>query len=202
MPERKRQRRKDARPEEILTAALQEFGEKGFASASMGSIATRAGIARTTIYLYYDSKDAIFEAALLDRLGGMIASATDLLAIDAPFATVLERVLRTYYDRIVGTDAAVLLRVMIAESGRFPALSVFLRDNMLASVEALLTRLISIGIQRGEVRAEVAALDLNVVLAPAVFAVVFGLMFGETAPLDKERYIRSHLQIILNGLRG
>jgi AcrR family transcriptional regulator len=198
----KRQRRKEARPEEILSAALAEFGEKGFGATSMGSIAARAGIARPTVYLYFATKDAIFEAAVTDRMGGMLAHAQGLLAYDAPFDQILELVLRNYYDRIVGTDAAVLMRVLIAEGGRFPALVSFFRGNMLASVETLLARLIAKGIASGEVRPDVQDLDLKVIFAPAVFTVVFSLIFGDLPAAQKERYIRSHLSLLLDGLRA
>lgn len=198
----KRQRRKEERPEEIISAALAEFGEKGFGATSMGSIAARAGIARPTVYLYFATKDAIFEAAMMDRLGGMLARAQGILAHDAPFEQILEQVLRNYYDRIVGTDAAVLIRVLIAEGGRFPALVNFFRINMLASVESLLASLIAKGIARGEVRPEVKELDLKVIFAPAVFAMIFGLIFGDQPAAKQERFIRSHLTLLLDGLRA
>lgn len=202
MPDTKHQRRKDARPDEIISAALAEFGDKGFASTSMGSIAARAGIARPTVYLYYPTKDAIFEAAVTDRMGGMVSRAQDIMAVDAPFDDMLERVLRNYYDRIVGTDAAVLIRVLIAEGGRFPALTAFFRTTMLGTLESLLATLISKGIARGEVRAQVQEMDLKVVIAPAVFTMVFGLIFGPMDADAKERFIRSHLALILHGLKG
>lgn len=196
------QRRKQARPDEIISAALAEFGEKGFAATSMGSIAARAGIARPTVYLYYATKDAIFEAAVMDRMGDMLSRAHDILAVDAPFDHMLEQMLRNYYDRIVATDAAVLIRVLVAEGGRFPALARFFRSNMLGAGEALLAKLISIGIARGEVRPEVQALDLKVIIAPAVFNMVFGLIFGKMPEEEKESFIRSHISIILRGLQA
>lgn len=202
MPQTKHQRRKDARPDEIISAALAEFGEKSFASASMGSIAARAGIARPTVYLYYPTKDAIFEAGVTDRMGGMVSRAQDILALDAPFDDLLEQVLRNYYDRIVGTDAAVLIRVLIAEGGRFPALTAFFRATMLGTMEGLLAALVAKGIARGELRADVQDMDLKVIIAPAVFTMVFGLVFGPMDSDAKERFIRSHLSIILNGLRA
>ncbi|WP_022704265.1 TetR/AcrR family transcriptional regulator [Pseudorhodobacter ferrugineus] len=202
MPDTKHQRRKDARPDEIISAALAEFGDKGFASTSMGSIAARAGIARPTVYLYYPTKDAIFEAAVTDRMGGMVSRAQDILAVDARFDLMLEQVLRSYYDRIVGTDASALIRVLIAEGGRFPALTSFFRTTMLGTMEGLLSALVAKGIAQGELRAAVQDMDLKVIIAPAVFTLVFGLIFGPMDDTAKERFIRSHLSIILNGLRA
>jgi AcrR family transcriptional regulator len=198
----KRQRRKEARPDEILSAALAEFSDKGFAGASMGSIAQRAGIARPTVYLYYATKDAIFEAAVMDRMGGMVSRAQGILAVNAPFDDVLEQVLRNYYDRIVGTDAAILIRVLIAEGGRFPELAAFFRANILGAIEGLLADLVAKGIAQGELPAAVQTLDLKVIIAPAVFTMVFGLIFGDMPAAQKERFIRSHISLILHGLRG
>jgi hypothetical protein len=124
------------------------------------------------------------------------------MAVDAPFAQVLEQVLRNYYNRIVGTDSGILIRVLVAEGGRFPALTGFFRTTMLVSVEGLLARLVQIGIARGEVRADVAALDLKVILALAVFTVVFGLIFGDMSPSEKEHFIKSHIDLILRGLQA
>ena len=55
-------RRKDTRPAELLDAALAVFAEKGFAAARMEDIAARAGAAKGTLYLYFPSKEAVFEA--------------------------------------------------------------------------------------------------------------------------------------------
>src|SRR5258708_24156362 len=56
------QRRKEARPEEILTAALDVFVERGFARARLEEVARRAGVTKGAIYLYFKSKKAPFKA--------------------------------------------------------------------------------------------------------------------------------------------
>src|SRR5688500_16252429 len=63
------QRRKDARPQEILNAALRVFAKKGFAAARIDDIAAEAGIAKGTVYLYFDSKEAMFKGLLREVLG-------------------------------------------------------------------------------------------------------------------------------------
>ncbi|SLN15808.1 TetR/AcrR family transcriptional regulator [Roseisalinus antarcticus] len=201
MSESRRRRRKDARPEEIIDAALAEFAEMGFAGTSMGRIAARAGIARPTVYLYFETKDAIFEAAVADRMGGTVARAQDILTRDIPFDTLFTQLLENYYTHVVGSDAPALFRVLIAEGRRFPGLVTLFSERMLGAIEDVLHKAIAHGIARGEVRPEVATLDLRVVFAPAVMAMIWGLIFDEVAPLDRSRYMRSHLDIILRGLR-
>ncbi|MBN9571393.1 MAG: helix-turn-helix transcriptional regulator [Alphaproteobacteria bacterium] len=68
-------RRKDARPAEILEAALTVFAEKGFAAARMEDISRRAGVTKGTIYLYFDSKESLFKALIRQSISPAIAGA-------------------------------------------------------------------------------------------------------------------------------
>ncbi len=62
--EAKAEAKRDQRRREILDAAKDLFAERGFHSASISEIIKRAGIARGTFYLYFNSKDAVFESIL------------------------------------------------------------------------------------------------------------------------------------------
>src|SRR5215218_10567990 len=62
-------RRSEARPGEIVTAALDLFVEKGFASTRMDEIAKRAGVTKGTVYLYFPSKDDLFRAVVEEMMG-------------------------------------------------------------------------------------------------------------------------------------
>ena len=72
-PSRQRQRRKDARPLELLDAALELFVEKGFAAARAEEVAQRAGVSKGTLYLYYPSKEELFKAVIVRNLSSRIA---------------------------------------------------------------------------------------------------------------------------------
>src|SRR5208337_2823448 len=90
------QRRKDARAPEILDAALACFAEKGFAATRMDDIAARAGITKGTIYLYFESKEAVFKALARQELGGRIAEVTQRVdAFEGATADLLRAVLAT-----------------------------------------------------------------------------------------------------------
>src|SRR3954467_868431 len=54
-------RRAEARPDEVLDAALELFVEKGFQNTRVEDIATRAGLSKGAVYLYFPSKEAILE---------------------------------------------------------------------------------------------------------------------------------------------
>ena len=201
MSESKRQRRKDDRPAEIIAAALLEFHEKGYAATSMGSIAARANIARSTVYLYFADKEVLVTRAFQDRIATVLDRAQgDPFASDEDFETLFRRMLTVIYTDMVGSDAVVLLRIMIAEGGRVPALARAYHGSVFARVEAMLDRLIDYGIERGEVRAQVGAYDRKLMVAPVLVAAVWRLTFDEIDPLDMPSYIAGHVDIVTNGL--
>src|SRR5438552_12594942 len=68
-----RQRRKEARPQELLAAALELFVEKGFAATRSEEVAARAGVAKGTLYLYYPSKEDLLKAVVRENLSALIA---------------------------------------------------------------------------------------------------------------------------------
>ncbi|HEY7971303.1 MAG TPA: helix-turn-helix domain-containing protein, partial [Xanthobacteraceae bacterium] len=51
-----------AKRRQILDGAMAVFLEKGFDAASMGEIARAAGVSKGTLYVYFDDKQALFDA--------------------------------------------------------------------------------------------------------------------------------------------
>ncbi len=199
---RPRRRRKEARPAEIVEAGLLEFADKGFAAARLEDVATRAGIAKGTIYRYFESKEALFEAALLSRampvLDGVEA------AVDT-FPGSSEDLLRLLITRIhaelVGSDLHILLRVIIADGVRFPAISEAYYHRILSKGRALLRRIVERGVARGEFEAGAAADLPMVAIAPALMAAIWRMTFDRYDPIVPERFLAAHLDLVLNGLR-
>ena len=70
-----RKRRKEARPSELLAAALELFVEKGFAATRLEDVASRAGVAKGTLYLYYENKEALFKAVIQEGVIPVIVDA-------------------------------------------------------------------------------------------------------------------------------
>lgn len=196
-------RRKDARAPEILDAALAAFSEKGFAATRMDDIARRAGISKGTIYLYFDSKEAVFKAlaarmvgARVGEIGAMIeqfqGSTPDLLRL------VLERV-----GTIVSTgDIAVLPRMVIAEAGNFPELARHWRSEVVDRGLALWESVIRRGQERGEFRVIPPEHAARLCMAPLIIVALWRSVFGrfDTAPYDYHGLIEAHIDVLLRGL--
>jgi AcrR family transcriptional regulator len=201
MAQTKRRRRKDARPEEIITAALLEFREKGYAGSSIAGIAARADIARSTVYLYFDDKEALIRWACEDRIAAVFDAAQEgALSHDVPFEVAFRSLLDGVYARIVQTDALVLLRILIAEGDRFPELTAFYHDTILRRALGLLERMIASGVARGALRPEVAQHDVKLIMAPVMLAGIWRLTFDDLQTIDIARFIDGHVDIVTNGL--
>ena len=128
-------RRKEARPSEILEAALAVFAEKGFAASRMTDIAERARVSKGTIYLYFKSKEAVFRALVREMLVPRLNEAAEIVrAHDGPKAALLAQILRTIGQFLVTSNRAVLPKMVIAEAGNFPDLARIYREELVERI--------------------------------------------------------------------
>lgn len=196
-------RRKDARPGEIIAAAFQEFDERGFGQTALADIAARAGISRTTIYLYFDTKEAIFEAAIRDRIERTIDEAAQTVRTpQGDFRTIFTQVIGLIYDRLVLSDASVILKVLIAEGRTIPDMVSFYRNEILRKGERTIGALIQRGIATGELSADCAEFDVRVFVAPAIMSAIWRRVFDDIDPLDVEHFKQSHVRLVCDALLG
>src|SRR5205085_12438941 len=151
-------RRKDERAPEILGAALACFSEKGFAATRMEDIARRAGISKGTIYLYFESKEAVFKALAQRVVGSRVGELGALVqAFEGPTSDLVRLVL-THIGSIVSTgDVAVLPRMVLAEAGNFPELAEHWRHQVIYRDLQIWESIIRSGQARGQFRAHAAA---------------------------------------------
>lgn len=200
-PEQKRQRRKDARPSEILEAGLALFAERGFAATRLEDVAKRAGIAKGTVYLYFSSKESLFEAALKDR---MVSTMEGVGELTASFAGSTEELLRLVLARIYGQmiegDAGVLLRILIGEGDRFPDLVTLYREISLAKGIATMKGILKRAEARGELRVSADDVDPRMIVAPIAILAIGGKVFGQESLTDRDKFLDRHLDLVLRGL--
>lgn len=194
-------RRKHARPAEIRRAALEELAENGIAGSTLAGIAKRAGISRTTVYLYFDTKQDIFEAVARDSVGQTIEEATALLdELDGTFEELFTVVIGQVYTKVVQGDAHVILRALVAEGQSNSEIVAFYHREILSKGETLIRRLIDWGIARGAVAPTAAVIDPRVIVAPALFAGIWRLVFEAQEPLELKAFKRDHVALALEGL--
>ncbi|HZF97458.1 MAG TPA: TetR/AcrR family transcriptional regulator [Pseudoxanthomonas sp.] len=198
-----RRRRKDERPGEIAAAALQVFAEKGFAAARLDDVAKAAGVSKGTIYLYYPSKEALFEAVVLNAFGPLLEQASHA-AIDTERSCeeVLGFVIGAMYRQIVATKRREIMRLVIAESSRFPHLVEFYHREAISRGKSIMSVILQRGVASGEFRDCLAIRHPEIVMGPVVLAVIWKLVFDPIEPLDLEHHVQAHLDLILGGLRA
>jgi AcrR family transcriptional regulator len=196
-------RRKDARPQEILEAALSVFAEKGFAAARMDEIASRASVSKGTIYLYFPSKEAVFRALVQATLARRVS---DLAAVarhhKGPIAPLLRELLQRFGHFIATSDLVVLPKMVIAEAGNFPDLARIYREEVVERGLSLLERLMQIGMERGEFRKLPVNHAARLCVAPLLLAAIWRTTFArlDRAPYDYAGLIEAHVSTLLRGL--
>jgi AcrR family transcriptional regulator len=192
---------KSGKVNDIIAAALEEFFQQGFAAARLDAIAERAGIGKGTIYLYFDSKEALFEAAVRSIVAPIFAQVERAsIAPQGSASDMLRMLIRTFYERIVGTERRRILRLLIAEGPRFPRLVSFYHGEVVSRGMAGLQGILRYGVARGEFRADLPIDYPQVIVGPALVGAIWQLLFNELEPLDLEGLCNAHIDVILNGL--
>jgi AcrR family transcriptional regulator len=196
-------RRKQARPGEILDAALTVFAAKGFAAARMEDIARQAGVTKGTIYLYFENKEAVFKSLVREAVGTTLATvAADVASFEGSARVLLRLVLTRMVQMLVESDKVVLPKIVIAESANFPWLAQFYRFEVIERGLTLLTGLVKRGIERGEFRDLPPEHIARIVIAPVLLSAIWRVTFShlDPEPYDFKGLIGVHLDILFRGL--
>lgn len=196
-----RRRRKEARPAEIIAAAMALWGDRGFAATRLEDVAQRAGISKGTIYLYFASKEALFEAAIREQLVHTFHSALDESALgDLSTEDVLRRLFQTVRQRLLDEDAIVLFRVLLGEGQRFPQIVELYREVALNRGFELMRGLLKRGVARGELRPGAEAIDPRMLMGPLMMGALTSKLLGEQLPTVDDAFIEQHIAVVMGGL--
>lgn len=200
-----RQRRKDARPQELLDAALDLFVERGFAATRTEDVALRAGVSKGTLYLYYPSKEELLKAVIRHHVVNQIAEGAQVCRDFAgPSAELLALVLRMWWERIGETQASGIVKLMTCEVRNFPEIAQFYVDEVVLPSNRILADVIQRGIDRGEFRAVVVADTVHALVGPLVFLAMNKHSLGacSSAFLMQPRVVIDTLvDLVLHGLQ-
>ncbi len=197
-----RRRRKEARPAELTAAALDLFVEKGFAATRLDDVAARAGVSKGTLYLYFDSKEALFRAVVEEAIVPLLVAAEQQMAVyEGASGELLRRLLFGWWQQVGGTRLAGVPKLIIAESRNFPELAQYYHDQVLARGRALLRAVLQRGIEGGEFRSLDIEAAIDVVFAPLMMLVVWrsSLSFC-SQEIDPQLFLQTHFDLLVNGL--
>ena len=195
-------RRAQARPEEILEAALQEFTLKGFEAARLEDIAKRAGISKAAIYLYFTSKTALLEALIQARIAPLAQKAEQIAFVGiADPVSAMRMIAHAVADRLGDPKVFAVPRLVIGLSGRFPEIADYYRKHTAERARAALQRLIEAAIETGSFRPVDPAAAARAFIGPLFFEVMWThVLHGESGFGKPDKLISDHFDILLNGL--
>ena len=196
-------RQKEQRPQQILAAAFEEFAANGYAAARLEDVARRGGIAKGTIYLYFKNKERLFRAVVRSLIHPVFEKlAAFVTAFSGSAEELLRELLSRHYTQVVRNEKArAILRLLIAESGKFPQLSdIFHREIIDPGVTAL-GQVLEKGVASGEFRKTKVRDFPQILIAPGVLAILWILILGERHRLDLDAYMSAHMELVLCGLR-
>ncbi|HEY9552557.1 TetR family transcriptional regulator [Allosphingosinicella sp.] len=196
-------RRKEARPSDICTAALQVFAEKGFAGARIEEIARRAGLSKGGVYLYFPTKEALFRAVVRDAVAPNIeAIRQSVLATPLPFADLVRMLLPQVAAIITTVPLGAVLKMVVGESRNFPELAKVWHDDVVLKAVGILSGAIEQAQARGEVRPGDPRIHAFSLIGPMLLGVLWRETFTPVgaAEVDLPTIARQHADTVLEGL--
>jgi len=190
-------RRKEDRPHEITEAAFAAFAEKGYAATRVEEVARRAGVSKGLLYLYFKTKEELFKAVVRSVVMPRVdALEEELDRSDLTAEAFIRGPVLDFMKRVPGSPVSVVIRLMIAEAPKHPDLVEFYWENVASRGLGALQRIIERGVDNGEFRHS-AVNDLpQLLLAPVMMSVVWGLVFANRS-LDTDTLIETNIEMIL-----
>ncbi len=203
-PKSRRTRRPDARPEELIDAALEVFGERGFRGASLDEVARRAGVSKGTVYLYFASKDDLFRAVVERKIVVLLEEGEALLSRhEGPASDLLRRVVLRMHEAIQCRDMVRISKLVHAELAQFPEIRAFYWEHVILRNRRLLTSIVDRGIAQGELRPVAREVIPRAIPSLLIHQGQSRALFGD---LDREapapaEMINLTLDVLLEGVR-
>ncbi len=203
----KRERRKLARPGELLAAALDLFVEKGFAATRAEEVAQRAGVSKGTLFLYFESKEELFKAVVREHLSGTIGDALgELQSFAGSSGELVHHLMQQWWERYGNTKASGISKLMMSESGNFPELAEFYQQEVIIPGHQLIEKVILRGIASGEFRQVDVEYAVFSILAPLMFLIMWKHSLSGCCPsgekIEPTRYLDVQADIVVHGLRN
>ncbi|TGN85224.1 TetR/AcrR family transcriptional regulator [Bradyrhizobium yuanmingense] len=185
----------------IVEAAMEEFIARGFAATRLDDIAKRAGVAKGTIYLHFKDKESMFEELVRIVIVPVVARLTTLPPPAGSVRDLIETFAGNFLKEVIGTRRGDLVRLIVAEGPRFPSVADFYYREVVSRGITAMRALIELGIARGEIRQKDLARYPQILVAPAMIAVIWQSLFARHAPLDAQEMLRVHLDLIFGQRR-
>jgi AcrR family transcriptional regulator len=202
-PDRRWTRRKEARPAELMAAALDLFVEKGFAATRLDDVAARAGVSKGTLYLYFSSKEDLFKAVIRSGIVPLIERGERQLETHkGRAADLLRQIMFGWWASVGDTKLGGIPKLMFSECRNFPEIGKFYYEEVITRSFRLVEGVLEQGIRTGEFRSVDANYATRLLLAPMVYLLLWRHSFDicDNRHVDPQKYMELHLDMVINGL--
>jgi len=203
-----RRRRKEARPAELLEAALALFVEKGYAATRSEEVAKAAGVSKGTLYLYFPSKEELLKAVIQHFLGTEIAAGVEEAAgLEGHAAQVMEQLLVSWWTRVYEGPASGVFKLVITEVRNFPEIAAFWVERVVDPGQKLVEGMLRRGIASGEFRDVDIQAAVHSILMPMILLCVHKHSFGacdvaKDLSIDPVGFMHAHMRLVFQGLEA
>ena len=201
----RRGRRKEARPGELVAAALDLFVEKGFAATRAEEVAARAGVSKGTLFLYFPTKDDLFKAVVQENIAAVLEQGLqEVGTFPGSSAELVHYMMVAWWERYGATKASGITKLMMSEASNFPELAQFYQERVITPGRVLIRSVIQRGIDSGEFRPVPVDYALFSILAPMMFLIMWKHSLGPCCPvneaIDPMQYLKVQADIVVQGL--
>ncbi len=201
----KRERRKEARPGELLVAALDLFVEKGFAGTRAEEVAQRAGVSKGTLFLYFSSKEELFKAVVRENISSHYPRWHQALqSFVGSTADMLQFCVQSWWTTVGSTKASGISKLMMSEGALFPDLALFYRSEVIEPGQNIIEAILQRGVDLGEFRPMDMKYAVYSVLSPMLFLVTWkhssSTAVVPRTNFDPEEFLSTQVNTLLHGL--
>ena len=201
----KRERRKEARPGELLDAALDLFVEKGFSATRVEEVATRAGVSKGTLFLYFQSKEELFKAVVRENIANKFPTwQEEFLTFEGSSSDMLRYAMTSWWERIGKTRASGITKLVMSEAQNFPEIAAFYQEEVIQPGNAMIRRILARGVQSGEFGELDLEQTVHIIVAPMIFLMMWKHSMGACAAsakiVDPEQFIHMQVDVLLHGI--
>lgn len=198
------QRRKEERPAEIIEAALQLFVERGYAATRLEDIARAAGISKGSLYRYFENKEALFKAMVIQVVIPEIEKAeTTVKAYQGEISPLIQAMVLGWWETVGETRISGIPKLIISEAANFPELAEFYVNEVIKRGRKLVAGMIQRGVECGEFRQEIEPeYAARLLISPVVFAAIWKESLASYDDhYDVKKYLSFESDVFLRGIR-
>ncbi|WP_375688545.1 TetR/AcrR family transcriptional regulator [Pseudooceanicola sp. LIPI14-2-Ac024] len=196
-------RRAEARPDEVLDAALALFTEQGYARTTVDQVARRAGFSKGTVYLYFSSKEAILEGLVRRAVEPIAEASFDRMAdYRGDPRPLLATFVQTVAQTLSSGDYRTVPLIILREAPAAPGIAALFRNAVLDRALPAMIGLLEQGVAGGHIRAVDPELTARSVIGPVMVHLLLSEVFDirPDGGMEMERLVENHLSILFAGL--